>query len=140
MRAEQKMKRILIVEDNPDMLTIYKAMFEDEPNYEVDMMSDAMNALRRLEEKNYDLIILDIIMEPLTGESFFVYLRGNVKTMNIPVIIVSVLEPHTLEAIRRLNHSIILQKPIRKGDLFKAIDEFSMGKPAAEAASARIES
>ena len=123
MAAEGK-RHILIVEDNPDMLSIYQAMFKDEPGYEVDMMSDAMNALRRLEEKAYDLIILDVIMEPLTGESFFVYLRGNVKTMNIPVIIVSVLEPHTLEAIRRLNHSVILQKPIRKADLFKAIDDF----------------
>lgn len=123
MEAEGK-RRILIVEDNPDMLSIYQAMFKDEPGYEVEMMSDAMNALRRIEEKSYDLIILDVIMEPLTGESFFVYLRGNVKTMNIPVIIVSVLEPHTLEAIRRLNHSVILQKPIRKTDLFKAIDDF----------------
>ncbi len=123
MAAEAK-RRILIVEDNPDMLSIYQAMFKDEPGYDVEMMSDAMNALRRLEEKSYDLIILDVIMEPLTGESFFVYLRGNVKTMNLPVIIVSVLEPHTLEAIRRLNHSVILQKPIRKADLFRAIDDF----------------
>ena len=115
--------RIMIVEDNPDMLEIYAGMFKDEPRFEVEMLSDAMKALRRLEEREVDLIILDIIMEPLTGESFFVYLRGNMKTMRIPVIVVSVLEPYTLEALRKLNHSTILQKPIRKEDLFKTIDE-----------------
>ena len=114
---------VLIVDDNLDMLDIYKSMFEGEERFEIDLMSDAMKALRKLDSQRYDLIILDIVMEPLTGESFFVYLRGNVKTMHVPVIVVSVLEPHTLETIGKLDHSVILQKPIHKEDLFKAIDQ-----------------
>lgn len=115
--------KILIVEDNPDMLDLYAGMFKHEQRFEVEMQSDAMTALRRVEETKFDLIILDIIMEPLTGESFFVYLRGNVKTMHLPVIVVSVLEPHTLDALKKLNHSMMLQKPVRKEDLFGAIDK-----------------
>jgi DNA-binding response OmpR family regulator len=115
--------KILVIDDNPDMLEIYRAMFEGEANYEIDLLSDAMKGLRQLDAKPYDLVILDIVMEPLTGESFFVYLRGNLKTMRLPVIVVSVLEPHTLEMITKLNHSIILQKPIRKEDLFRAIGQ-----------------
>ncbi|MBN1282883.1 MAG: response regulator [Proteobacteria bacterium] len=116
--------RILVIDDNLDMLSIYREMFKDEPRYEADLMSDAMQGLRSLEDGRYDMIILDIIMEPLSGESFFVYLRGNESTMKIPVVIVSVLEPASLEALKRLNHTTILQKPIRKEDLFGAIDKF----------------
>jgi DNA-binding NtrC family response regulator len=64
MAGKEKIK-ILIVDDNEDMLELYAGMFRDEERFSIDMMSDAMKALRRLGEKDYDLIILDIIMEPL---------------------------------------------------------------------------
>ncbi len=114
---------ILIVDDNEDMLAIYEGMFKGEELYSIDMMKDAMQALRRLGEKDYDLIILDIIMEPLTGEAFFVYLRSDERTMHIPVIAVTVLEPDMLDAMKKLNHPTILQKPIRKEDLFSSIEK-----------------
>jgi len=113
---------ILIVDDNEDMLQIYDTMFRDEERYAVDMMTDAMQALRRLGEKDYDLIILDIIMEPLTGESFFVYLRSDERTMRIPVIAVTVLEPDMLDTFKKVDNSEILQKPIRKEDLMSSIE------------------
>ena len=113
---------ILIVDDNEDMLALYDTMFKGEARYAVDMMKDAMQALRRLGEKDYDLIILDIIMEPLTGESFFVYLRSDERTMHIPVIAVTVLEPDMVETIKKVDHSEILQKPIRKEDLMNSIE------------------
>lgn len=115
--------RILIVDDNEDMLEIYDTMFRGEDRYEIDLMKDAMQALRKLGENDYDLIILDIIMEPLTGESFFVYLRSDERTMHIPVIAVTVLEPEMLETIRKVDNSTILQKPIRKEDLMSSIEE-----------------
>lgn len=113
---------ILIVDDNEDMLQIYANMFKGEERYSVDMMKDAMQALRRIGEKDYDLIILDIIMEPLTGESFFVYLRADERTMHIPVIAVTVLEPDMLDTFKKVDHSQILQKPIRKEDLISSIE------------------
>jgi len=117
----KKKVRILIVDDNEDMLEIYDNMCKGEDRYEVDMMDDAMQALRKIGEKSYDLIITDIIMEPLTGESFFVYLRSDERTMNIPVIAVTVLEPHMINTMNKVDHSIVLQKPIRKEDLFHSI-------------------
>ena len=114
--------RVLVVDDNQDMLDIYRAMFRDEPRYQVDMMSDAMKALRKLGEKTYDVIILDIIMEPLGGESFFVYLRSDERTMHIPVIAVTVLEPEMLETINRIDSASVLQKPVHKDELFEAIE------------------
>ena len=114
--------RVLVVDDNEDMIDIYRAMFKDEPRYDVDMITDAMKALRKLGEKEYDLIILDIVMEPLGGESFFVYLRSDERTMHIPVIAVTVLSPDMLETMNKVDHSLILQKPIRKEELFRSIE------------------
>ena len=115
--------RILVVDDNEEMLGIYETMFRGEDRYEIDLMRDAMQALRKLGENEYDLIILDIIMEPLTGESFFVYLRSDERTMHIPVIAVTVLEPEMVDTIRKVDNSTILQKPIRKEDLMSSIEQ-----------------
>jgi CheY-like chemotaxis protein len=113
--------QILIVDDNADMLEIYRNMFQGEDRYEVDTQNDARYALRLIGEKEYDLVIMDVIMEPLSGEPFFVYLRSDERTMHIPVIAVTVLEPDMVETMKKLDHSLILQKPIRKKDLFEAI-------------------
>jgi len=119
-----KKTRVLVIEDNQDMLDIYRHMFSDEPGYRVEFTSDAMMGLGMLEKESFDLIVLDIVMEPLSGESFFVYLRGNEKTMKVPVVVVSVLDPSSLTALEKLNHTIILQKPVRKEDLFGAFEKF----------------
>ncbi len=117
------MKRILIVEDERDMQDIYKDMFSDQDNYKIDIETGTMPALRRLTSQNYDLIILDIIMEPIAGDSFFVYLKSDAKTESIPVLVVSVLGPEIMEKLKRVNHAHFLQKPITKEKLFATIDE-----------------
>lgn len=119
------MKRILIVEDEYDMQDLYKDMFQDHPNYKIDIEGSTMPALRRLTEQNYDLIILDIIMEPIGGDSFFVYLKSDARTASIPVLVVSVLGPEIMEKMRRIDHAYYLQKPITKEQLFSTLDNMT---------------
>jgi CheY-like chemotaxis protein len=122
-------KKILIVEDSKEMQEIYKDMFSDEGGrYKIEMASDGVAALRRVREEKFDLIILDIIMEPITGDAFFVYVRNDVKTMDLPIVIVSVLNPLTLEHLKKINHVEFLQKPIRKEELIKVIEDAFVGK------------
>ncbi|UCD14888.1 MAG: response regulator [Candidatus Omnitrophota bacterium] len=118
------MREVLIVEDDKEMQEIYKDMFSAEKKgYEIVMANDGVVALRKLKEKKFDLIILDIIMEPIAGDSFFAYVRNDIKVMNIPIIVVSVLSPATLDHLKKINHVHFLQKPISKEGLFKKINE-----------------
>ncbi len=122
--VKTKTKNILILEDDRDMRDMYKIFFKDqEPKYSIDIEDKAKEALKRLKQKEYDLIILDIIMEPLPGDSFFVYVRDNKKTVNIPILVVSVLSHDALELLKRINHVRFLQKPITKEQLFEEIDK-----------------
>lgn len=117
------MKSILIVEDEKDMQEIYKDMFAGQTKYEIDIEGGTMPALRRLAQKRYDMIILDIIMDPIPGDSFFVYLKSDIRTESIPVIIVSVLKEDTLENLKKIGNKVrFLQKPISKEKLFSTIE------------------
>jgi CheY-like chemotaxis protein len=117
------MKQVLIVEDDKDMQDIYRNMFKDETKYQVNIIDDATMALRMLKDRKFDLILLDIIMEPMMGDSFFLFLKGDEKTRNIPIIVVSVLGPDTLKQLQKVDNVSILQKPINKEQLFKEINK-----------------
>jgi DNA-binding response OmpR family regulator len=60
------MPKILVVEDEPDMLRGLKDNFEFE-HYEVEVARDGESALRKIFESSYDLVILDIMLPKLSG-------------------------------------------------------------------------
>ncbi|MFH1652497.1 MAG: response regulator [Pseudomonadota bacterium] len=113
----------MIVEDSEDMQSIYRDMFSTESGYEIDIDSDACSALDKVckDPKKYDLIILDIIMEPMSGDAFFIHLRAHESTKHIPVIVVSVLERSVLETLTKIENIEILEKPLNREELFGAL-------------------
>jgi DNA-binding response OmpR family regulator len=60
------MPKILVVEDEPDMLRGLKDNLEFE-HYEVDVARDGEAALKKISGCSYDLIILDIMLPKLSG-------------------------------------------------------------------------
>jgi DNA-binding response OmpR family regulator len=58
--------RILIVDDEPDILLMLRMSLEDE-GHEVVMAADGEMALARMEEHKPDLVLLDVMMPVLDG-------------------------------------------------------------------------
>jgi CheY-like chemotaxis protein len=116
------MKNILIVEDNVEMQKLYKNMFKNKQDeYEIEIEGDARKAFKRLAEKDFDLVLLDIIMEPMDGESFFACVRQDSKRKNIPVLVISVLDQEGLDYMKKLTKVDFLQKPVTIEELMKKI-------------------
>ncbi|MDD5585072.1 MAG: response regulator [Candidatus Omnitrophica bacterium] len=118
------MKSILIVDDEPAMHEIYRDVFRDfSDRYRIEIQNNGLVALEKLKEKKFDLVILDIIMEPMPGDSFLVCLRNDKKTKSLPVIVVSVLGPSALRDLAKKTHNVqIVHKPFKKEVLLKSID------------------
>ncbi|MFC2149175.1 response regulator [Candidatus Auribacterota bacterium] len=116
-------KRILIVEDSEEMLDIYRMIFKNEAGYEIELEKDAETALRKVKIKSYDLIILDIIMTPMLGDSFFVYVKDDKRTSEIPVLIVSVLDPEGMGRLKSVGRTDFLRKPVTREQLLGKVRE-----------------
>lgn len=117
------MKKILIIEDEKGMQEIYRDMFSDQRDrFALEIVGNGEKGMDRIMEKEFDLIILDIIMEPMAGDSFFVHMRSYAEMAELPVIVVSVISPELLERMKRINHVSFLQKPITKERLFSEIN------------------
>ncbi len=85
--SEQE-KKILIVDDEPDVITYLATLFEDN-GYRTDEANNAEEAMERVLADKPNLISLDIMMPKQSGIAFYRNLKLDERTRDVPVIFVS---------------------------------------------------
>jgi DNA-binding response OmpR family regulator len=83
-------KKILIVDDEPDMLEILRFRLEKN-GYKIVTASSGEEGLKKAETAKPDLILLDILLPGMSGLEVARKLKKNKLTKNIPIIIVTAL-------------------------------------------------
>lgn len=115
-------KTILIVEDEEDMHAFYSDMFED-TNYNIIRAYDGDEAFEKVQEHKPDIIILDIILDLVPGDTFFMYLKNTSEYSDIPVIIASSLSPRSYGSLKDLDPDLVfLEKPFTRERLLKEVE------------------
>lgn len=82
------MTRILAVDDDKDILEILQFILEDS-GYEVDTLSDGRLLFDKIQQKEPDLILLDIMLGTTDGRELCKNIKLQGKTQKIPVIMIS---------------------------------------------------
>jgi signal transduction histidine kinase/CheY-like chemotaxis protein len=97
-------KRILVVDDNPDVLQLFRRMlYLYDDTLEVVTASGGREALNELHTSPPDLIVLDILMPDIDGWQVLEHKERNEAIKDIPVIIVS-----AEDLVERANSEILL--------------------------------
>ena len=91
---DAKKKKILLVEDDLLIVEIYTTRLK-EAGFEIESEVDGESAIRKLKEKDFDLVLLDIVLPNLTGFEFLEKIRNNEKLKNVKVLILSNLGQKT---------------------------------------------
>jgi Fe-S oxidoreductase/ActR/RegA family two-component response regulator len=109
---------VLVVDDQPDIVTYLEAMLTDN-GYDVVTAFDGMEGIQKAKEKKPDLITLDVTMPGKSGISVFHELRNTPELKDIPVFIVTgVLDFRQLMYQRTVEAPEgFMQKPINE-DVF----------------------
>jgi len=81
-------KTIMVVDDNPDIITIVKTILEGK-GYTVLSASSGLELLNMLKNQKPDLIILDIMMPEMDGLEVLSRLKAVTDTATIPVILLT---------------------------------------------------
>ena len=87
-------KRILLVEDDKFISMAYKDSLT-RAGFEIITAADGNEALKKIEEGKFDLILLDVIMPGKNGFEVLIEIKKNETLKNIPVIITSNLGQET---------------------------------------------
>jgi len=80
--------RVLIVEDDQMIASMYKTKFEAD-GFECLMASDGPKGLEMAKKEKPDLVMLDVMLPQLDGFSILKEIKGDSKTKNIPVIMLT---------------------------------------------------
>ena len=94
------MEKILVVDDEQDICEILQFNLETE-GYEVDVANSAEEALK-LDLKNYQLILLDVMMGEISGFQMARIMKQKEDTANIPIIFITALDNEN-DTVKGLN-------------------------------------
>jgi CheY-like chemotaxis protein len=109
-------KRILVVEDDADLRRLFRTALSL-AGYNVDEAADGVEALRIIESRVPDLVVLDLMLQSLDGQSVQQELAARAITSDIPIVVVT---GSTLE-ISGVNVSCILRKPVMPDQLVQTV-------------------
>ena len=112
---------ILIVDDNPQNVELLQAFLESLPVKIVSAV-DGLDALRKVEEHNPDLILLDIMMPQMSGFQVCRKLKGDAKTRDIQILMVTALnELGDIEQANECGTDDFVSKPVNKLELLTRV-------------------
>jgi len=120
-----KKKKILIVEDSPTLRRIIMSTLL-EAGYAESIESDnGVDALAKIREYDFDLIITDWDMPRMNGLELVRNLKNNKKCQSIPLVMISTRnDPDDIRLARESGVNTYLTKPFDPGNLIVKIKEF----------------
>ncbi len=124
--AENTGKKILIVDDEPDVVTYLKAFLEDNGFETLEAENGKIGMEKAVKDKP-DLITLDITMPEESGVRMFRDLQEKDATKDIPVIIITGVSMEFKKFIQTRKQveppTAYFEKPIKREELLKKIKE-----------------
>ncbi len=118
------MKKILIVDDSEVNLFLLQAIFENDSNIEVEIISDSTKALSRLREGFHNMLILDLMMPVIDGFKILDQIKTDPGLMNLPIIVVSAKSDiKTVDKVTGYKVEAFFNKPIILKDIEDKIRE-----------------
>ena len=119
------MKKIMVVDDDPDQISTVKYVIESLNNkYEVIGANNGIQCLQLLKEKNLpDLILLDIMMPEMNGWEVLNRLKENSTWKDIPVIFLTARTDEVAKNAGGFLGDDYIEKPFNGKELIKRIDD-----------------
>ena len=91
-------KRILVVDDSKTMTAIVYKILKDANYADIDLVHDGGSALATLRQKEYDLVITDWQMQPISGPELIKLIRADAGLSKVRTILITGLHGKDDEA------------------------------------------
>lgn len=116
------MKHVLVIDDDPVMLKTIKRYLGEE--YNVATALSGKIALKFLEKRVTDVILLDYEMPSLSGPEILDILRANERTRKIPVIFLTgVNEIDKIQKVLSMKPQGYMLKPVNNEELHRTLEK-----------------
>jgi CheY-like chemotaxis protein len=117
-------KTILVVDDEKDVVSYFKTLFEDN-GYRAITAMDGVEAMEKIRSEHPDLITLDITMPNKTGVTVYRDIKESDELKKTPVLIVTGVQPEFRKFISSRRQvpppEGYLEKPVALGDVLAEV-------------------
>jgi DNA-binding response OmpR family regulator len=122
-QPDQEQKRILIVDDEPDLTRLCSLALEYY-GFTVDTFNDSEKALSNFKPDHYDLVILDIKMPKMDGFELYDELKKKDNDVKVCFLTASELyyEKFRKKEYHALDKNLFIRKPIDNEQLLKEVN------------------
>ena len=116
------MAKIIVVDDDPDLLFVVSNFLEKE-GFEVVCFESGEECLEKLEKNKPDLILMDIMMPGLDGWGTTEKIKSNPATKDIPVVMLTVKgeREDKLKSFHETKCDGYIVKPVDRKELVKVV-------------------
>jgi two-component system alkaline phosphatase synthesis response regulator PhoP len=117
-------KRILIVDDEPDLLETVQINLEIE-GYECLVAYDGFRGFERARKEKPDLIILDVMLPGMNGYKVCRLLKFDEKCKHIPIIMLTAeAQPRDRQTGQETGADVYMTKPFSADKLLAKVKEY----------------
>ena len=113
------MKKILIIEDDKDILDAIQIILERE-NFIVATTTKGEETYRKIKIFHPDLIVLDVLISGNDGRTICKKLKSEKATKHIPVIMMSA-HPSAVKEYKKYGGNDFLAKPFETNELLRTV-------------------
>ena len=117
MSAPDRLPRILIADDHPQGVELLEAYLSG-AEYELQTAADGEETLRKVQEWQPDLILLDVMMPKISGFEVCKRLKSDPATRDIVILMITALDQSSdIDRAVEVGTNDYLTKPVNKTEL-----------------------
>lgn len=133
------MARVLVVDDNADLLQMIRMLLEERGGHEVILSAEGEDGLAKARANPPDLAIIDVMMPGMNGYEVCRQLRQNPATAQIPIIILTARgQPVDREAALAAGADEYIAKPVTMAELLERVNRLLTTRIAPRVAGGTI--
>jgi CheY-like chemotaxis protein len=120
--------RVLVADDDPAIRALVSRVFMRR-GYDVWSASDGADAIQKLDENSFDLLVLDLMMPRVDGVGVINHLAAR-GTPGPPILVMTAAVPDILRRLPRDRVARVISKPFDLDQLTQFADEAIRGSGA----------
>ena len=122
MSPDSRSTRVVVVEDDPEMINLVKLILKKE-GFEVVGAMGGRDGLDVIEKNDPDLVLLDLMMPDIDGWEVYQAMKASDQLKNIPVIIITA-KAQSIDKVLGLHIAKVddyITKPFSPGELVASV-------------------
>lgn len=119
-----KNRRILLVDDEPDIRKIGRIALADVGDYQIETASDGQSVPDKVRSFEPDILLLDVMMPGIDGPGVIANLKSEDLFERVDVVMLTAkVQPREVERYKELGAIGVIEKPFNPMTLAERIDE-----------------